>query len=127
MTQTRNDAGVLETIREVVDNAAAGTVFGTPITQDGVIVLPVARVRGGGGGGGGNNPAADGPEAAGFGGGLGLSAKPLGVFVIRDGGVTWRPAIDVNKVIIGGQIVAVVALFVARALARRRGRSHVPD
>ncbi len=126
MTQTRNDAGVLETIREVVDNAAAGTVFGTPITQDGVIVLPVARVRGGGGGGGGNNPAADGPEAAGFGGGLGLSAKPLGVFVIRDGGVTWRPAIDVNKVIIGVQIVAVVALFVARALARRR-RTEASD
>ena len=49
-----------------------------------------------------------------------MSAKPLGVFVLRDGKVGWRPAIDVNKVIIGGQVVAVTGLLVARALIKAR-------
>jgi len=56
----------------------------------------------------------------GLGGGFGLMAKPLGVFVIKDGTVRWRPAIDVNKVILGGQIVAVTALLVVRAFIKAR-------
>jgi uncharacterized spore protein YtfJ len=126
MTQaTRNGASVLETIREVIDNAAAAKVFGAPFTQNGLTVLPVATVSGGGGGGGGTGPAVDGHETGGVGGGLGVSAKPLGVFVINNGTVTWRPAIDVNKVILGGQIVAVVALLTIRALIKaRRKQKH---
>jgi uncharacterized spore protein YtfJ len=88
-------------------------------------VLPVAKISGGGGGGGGTGPAVEGQETGGSGGGFGLTAKPLGVFVIKDGTVRWRPAIDVNKVILGGQLVAVTALLVVRALVkgrRRRGR-----
>jgi uncharacterized spore protein YtfJ len=123
MTQaTHNDMNVLETIREVVENAAAGKVFGAPISQDGLTVLPVAKVSGGGGGGSGTGPAADGHETGGTGGGVGVSAKPLGVFVIRDGNVRWRPAIDINKVIVGGQIVAVIALLTVRALIKARGK-----
>jgi hypothetical protein len=41
---TEDETAVLETIREVVDNTTAGKVFGSPISQDGVTVLPVARV-----------------------------------------------------------------------------------
>ncbi|RZU48315.1 sporulation protein YtfJ [Krasilnikovia cinnamomea] len=122
MTQTMTrDAGVLATLREVVDQASAGRVFGEPITTaDGTIVLPVARVGGGGGGGGGTAPAEDGKENGGAGGGFSISAKPLGVFVIRDRGVSWRPAVDVNKIILGGQLVAVTALLVARAVVKAR-------
>ena len=121
MTQTtHNDANVMETIREVVESASADRVFGTPITQDGLTVLPVAKVGGGGGGGSGTGPATEGQENGGAGGGLGLSAKPLGVFVIKDGTVAWRPAIDVNKVILGGQIVAAIALLTIRALIKAR-------
>ncbi|GAB1640275.1 spore germination protein GerW family protein [Krasilnikovia sp. MM14-A1259] len=122
MTQTMTrDASVLETLREVVDQASAGRVFGEPITTgDGMIVLPVARVGGGGGGGGGTGPAQDGKENSGAGGGFSISAKPLGVFVIRERGVAWRPAVDVNKVILGGQMVAVTALLVARAVIKAR-------
>jgi uncharacterized spore protein YtfJ len=121
MTQaTHHDANVMETIREVIDNASAGRVFGTPISHDGLTVLPVAKVSGGGGGGSGGGPAPEGRENGGTGGGLGVSAKPLGVFVIKDGAVAWRPAIDVNKVILGGQIVAVVALLTIRALVKAR-------
>jgi len=123
MTQTRhNDANVMETIREVIDNASADRVFGTPINQDGLTVLPVAKVGGGGGGGGGTGPAPEGRENTGAGGGLGVSAKPLGVFVIKDGTVGWRPAIDVNKVILGGQIVALAALLTIRTVVRARAR-----
>jgi hypothetical protein len=51
---------------------------------------------------------------------MGVAAKPLGVFVIRDGRVGWRSAVDMNKVIIGAQIVAVVALLTVRTLIKAR-------
>ncbi len=114
---THNGTSVLESIREVVDSATAGKVFGSPISREGITVVPVAKVSGGGGGGG---SAEGGQEAGSTGGGLGVSAKPLGVFVIKDGKVGWRPAVDVNKVIIGVQIVAVVALLTIRALVKAR-------
>ena len=121
--EPRNNTAVLETVREAIEHAAAGKVFGAPVEHDGITVLPVAKVSGGGGGGGGTGPAEGGHDASGAGGGLGLSAKPLGVFVIKDGTVAWRPALDVNKVIIGGQIVAVTALLVVRAIVNARARA----
>ena len=126
MPQTlANDASPLETVREVVEKAAVGRVFGTPIAQDGLTVIPVARISGGGGGGAGNAPA-DGEEstvAGGTGGGVGVMAKPMGVFVVRDGDVRWRPAVDINKIVLGGQIVAVVALLTIRTIVK--ARSHL--
>jgi uncharacterized spore protein YtfJ len=112
---TNSNTAVLDTIRDVIDHAGAGTVFGEPISQDGLTVLPAAKISGGGGGGGGSGPSNEGKDAQGAGGGVGLSAKPLGVFVIKDGKVRWQPAVDVNKVIIGAQIVAVAAFFALRA------------
>jgi uncharacterized spore protein YtfJ len=115
------DATVLEAIRRAVEDATVGTAFGTPISQDGLIVLPVAKVSGGGGGGINRGLARRGCEdAASTGGGLGVMAKPLGVYVIRKGKVRWRPAVDVNRVILGGQLVAVTALLTIRALAKAR-------
>ena len=126
MTQTtRKDTDVLETIRDVIDGAAAGRVFGVPITQDGLTILPVAKVIGGDGGGGGTSPAEGGRDASGSGGGMGTSAKPLGVFVIKEGNVGWRPAVDVNKVIVGGQIVVVVVLLMIRSMIKAR-HGHTP-
>jgi uncharacterized spore protein YtfJ len=119
MTQiAHGDVDVMKAITEVVDTGT-GRVFGTPIIQDGVIVLPVARISSGGGGGEGNGPGAD-SDKRGTGGGLGVVAKPLGVFVIKDGRVAWRPAVDVGRVILGGQIVAITALLVVRALVKAR-------
>jgi len=124
MTESDVGTGVLGTLKDAVEHAGADRVFGTPIQQDGVIVLPVAKVGGGGGGGGGSGPAQPGQEANGSGGGFGISARPAGVYVLKDGRVSWRPAVDVNKVILGGQLVVVVALLVARSVlgpGRRRG------
>jgi len=120
----KDHAGIFNSLREIIDTAGADKVFGPPISHNGMIVLPVATVRGGGGGGGGTGPAGENQEAeaapGGAGGGFGLVARPLGVFVIKEGEVGWRPAIDVNKVIIGGQLVAVAALLVIRALIKKR-------
>ena len=54
------------------------------------------------------------------GGGFGLSAKPAGAYVIRGDKVSWEPAIDVNRAILGGQIVAIVLLLVLRSILTRR-------
>ncbi|WP_454049054.1 hypothetical protein [Cellulomonas sp. Marseille-Q8402] len=49
--------------------------------------------------------------------------KPIGVYVISDDGVRWQPALDLNRVILGGQVVgAVTASVVALAWAFRRRR-----
>jgi len=86
-------------------------VYAAPIEQDGAIFLPAAKVRGGGGGGG---------DTEGNGGlGFGLTAKPAGMYVIRNGTATWQPAIDMNRVILGGQIVGIIALLVLRSIFRR--------
>jgi len=80
-------------------------VYGDPVQSEGVTLVPAAAVRGGAGGGGDS-------EGNG-GGGFGVVARPIGAYVIRDGGVTWRPAVDLNRVL----LLAAALLFL---LARRR-------
>jgi uncharacterized spore protein YtfJ len=111
----------LEVIRTAVATTAE-KVYIEPIRQDGLTVIPAASVGGGGGGGGGSGGPADQRLGQGEGGGFGLKAKPAGAFVIKQGKVHWQPAIDVNRVILGGQIVAVTALLVARAIILGRAR-----
>lgn len=101
-----------EMITSARDAMAAKTVYGEPIERNGTIVIPAAKVRGGGGGG------AD-TEGNG-GGGFGLSAKPAGAWVIRGDEVTWQPALDMNRIILGGQIVAIFAFLALRAIFGRR-------
>jgi uncharacterized spore protein YtfJ len=101
-------------------------VFGEPFDKDGVTVIPAARVMGGGGGGDGSaGTQEEGPggAASGSGTGFGLVARPVGAFVLRDGEVTWRPAIDVNRIILGAQVVAVVAFLTIRSIARSRAKA----
>ena len=86
-------------------------VYGEPFDKDGVTVVTAATVSGGGGGGGGHE--ADGPE--GQGGGFGMTLKPSGVYVIADGDVRWRPAIDVNRL-----VAALTAVVLASLLTRIR-------
>jgi uncharacterized spore protein YtfJ len=106
-------ATVVETAMDKMrENLKPDLVYGEAIERDGALFLPAAKVRGGGGGGG---------DAEGTnGGGFGLTAKPAGMYVIRDGTASWQPAIDLNRVILGGQIVGIVALLVLRSIFRRR-------
>ena len=104
----------------IQDSLTVRRVFGEPYERDGVTVIPVAAVRGGGGGGRGEREHPGGDEEEGEGGGFGLMAKPVGVYVIRGGEVCWQPALDLNRVIVGGQLVALAALLVARRAVKRR-------
>src|SRR4051794_19345832 len=86
--------GVIDKAR---DGMGAGAGFGKPVEADGVTIIPVARISGGSGEGSGPANGADESASTGVGGGMGVSARPVGVYLIRDGNVRWRPAIDVNR------------------------------
>ena len=86
------------------DAMSVKKVFGETIEQDGLTIIPAAKVGGGGGGGGD----VDGNGGAGF----GLAAKPAGVYIVKDGEVRWKPAVNPNAIVVGWQIVAAFALFV---------------
>jgi uncharacterized spore protein YtfJ len=93
-------------------------VFGEPYEKGGVTVIPVAAVGGGGGGTGEQKG-----ESKGGGGGFGMSARPAGVYVIKGDEVRWIPAFDMNRVIMGGQIVAIIALLTLRTIVKTVART----
>lgn len=82
-----------ELVERAQETLSGRRVFGDAIQQGGVTVIPAADLAGGGGGGGGQDE--DGQESVG--GGFGLRARPAGVYVIEGGRVSWRPAVDVNR------------------------------
>src|SRR5690348_14364216 len=108
----------LSRLDAVKDVMTVQRVFGEPTQVDGVTVMPVAVVRGGGGGGGGGGSSPDENEQGeGAGIGFGVNTRPVGVFTVKDGAVTWQPAVDVTRIVLGSQLVALAALFfVGRAL-----------
>ena len=71
--------------------ARVDTIFGDPVTQDGVTVVAVARARWGMGGGSGRRKAADGEPREGAGAGGGLRVDPVGIVVIRGEDAEFRP------------------------------------
>jgi uncharacterized spore protein YtfJ len=89
-------------------------VYGDPIERDGALFIPVAKVRGMGGVGG--------DEAGNGGGGFGVTATPAGMYMIKGGDAVWRPAVDVNRMALMGQVVAIVALLVLRSIVKARSR-----
>ena len=112
---------VNELMQQTRDTLTVSRLFGEAYKRNGTVVVPVAAVRGGGGGGHGEGGGPDGSgSGSGSGGGFGLVAKPAGVYVIDGSNVSWRPAVDVNRIVLGGQIVAVVALLVLRSILRTR-------
>ena len=104
---------ILDQVKQVVDSA---TVFGEAYERDGVTIIPASKVSGGGGGG-------QGADEAG-GAGVGFDARPAGAFVIKEGSVSWIPALDVNRIVLLSQLALIVGLLtirsIARTLARRR-------
>jgi uncharacterized spore protein YtfJ len=102
------------------DTMAVQRVFGDAYQADGVTIIPVAAVRGAGGSGGGADESSQG---AGAGIGFAVNTRPVGAFVVKDGEVTWQPTVDVMRIVIGAQLVALAAVIVlGRALGRRRRR-----
>jgi uncharacterized spore protein YtfJ len=125
------EAGAMPSAEEILgrvrDTMRVEQVFGQPYERDGVTIIPVARVVGGGGAGGGaggpgaskGSGSAEGAErgpAAGSGWGFGASAAPAGVYVIRDGIVSWEPAVDRNRVIFLAGMVTLVSVWAFRSI-----------
>jgi uncharacterized spore protein YtfJ len=121
MTGPQSD--LLEHIGRAEEAFTVRRVFGEPYEKDGVTIIPAARVQGAVGGGGGEAPGGEGGTGTGF----ALSSKPFGVFLLKDGDVSWKPAVDVNRMILGAQIVAVAALLVVRSLVKARQKVVVLD
>ncbi len=145
MAEDKFDPAALTKAAE--DTFTVRRVFGEAYEREGVLVIPVARVTGmtglGSGGGEGeglpmwtgmpkghaapDEPTGEAPTGHGSGhgggGGWGLHVKPLGVYVVDGHGAHWQPAVDVNRLMLGMQLVAAWGLaigFTAWA-ARRRG------
>ena len=66
--------------------------------------------------------AASGAGDSGYGMGYGLRASPAGVYVIRDGEVEWKPAMDANRLALQRAGVVIVALLVLRSIVRTIAR-----
>jgi uncharacterized spore protein YtfJ len=110
------ETDLLEQIGKAEEAFTVRRVFGEPYEKDGVTVIPAARIQGAVGGGGGQAPGGEGGTGTGF----AMNTKPFGMFVMKDGEVTWRPAVDVNRMILGCQMVAIVALFAVRSIVKMR-------
>ena len=96
-------------IEELIDKARDSIdikqVFGEPYERNGVTIIPVARV--GGGGGSGKGPVG----AQGSGTGYGFKAEPAGVYVIKGDEVSWQPAVNVNRIVNGAFVIAVITIL----------------
>ncbi len=108
-----------EVLRDAEEAVTVRRVFGEPYEREGVIVIPAASVVGGGGGGEGEGTGPQG-GGTGFGGGFGVRARPLGAYVLKDGRVAWKPAIDLNRLF----LLVVVATFLGTRAWVRVARSR---
>ena len=110
---------VQDVIAQARDTLTVKRVFGEPYEKDGVTIIPAAKVQGGAGGGSGEDPQGQG---TGSGSGFGMTARPVGAFIIRGGELSWRPAVDVNRVVLGSQVVVIIALLTLRAIVKARAK-----
>lgn len=102
----------------VKDAITVRKVYGEPFEKDGVTVIAAAAVSGGGGGGGGQDSAGEGGE----GGGFGVRGRPVGAYVIKGQDVTWRPAVDPNRLFLGVAAMVVAYLLTRPRMAKLRAK-----
>lgn len=110
---------VAEVIGTAKDVVTVKRVYGEPYERNGVTVIPAAVVSGGAGGGTGH----DEKGGEGEGGGFGVSGRPAGAFVIKDGEVSWRPAVDPNRILKVVGVVVVAFLLMRPRMVRARTAS----
>jgi len=107
---------VVERLDAARDAVTVRRVYGDPYQVEGITIIPAASVMGGGGGG------AD--TQGNGGGGFGVRARPAGAWIIKDGDAQWRPAVDVTRIALMGQIVAIVALLTLRSIVKSIAKSR---
>jgi uncharacterized spore protein YtfJ len=123
-------------LSRILSRAGTRTVFGEPVTQGDVTVIPVAKVstRFGFGGGSGRDHATfdkPGTYGGGMGGGGDVRAKPLGYIEITATGSQFYPIEDGMEIglvamkCIGIAIVLVALRFLLRGVGRRKEQSRL--
>jgi uncharacterized spore protein YtfJ len=118
-TMSEAAAKVNSQVDEMVNRMNTSAVFGEPIQQGDMTLIPVASVTYGFGSGQGwgrgkeEDAPADAPpgEGAGVGGGGGGRARPLGFIKIDPSGATWEPTMDMTRVSVGGMLLAGWIVF----------------
>lgn len=98
-----------DVLSKTSDAITVRRVFAEPYEKAGLTVIAAAAVTGAAGGGSGTDPRGQQGEGAGF----GTHARPVGAYVIKDGQLHWRPAIDPNR------IITMTGLIVIAYLLRR--------
>jgi hypothetical protein len=94
-----------DSVADLAGRLGRDQVFGPPAQSGDTTLVPVARVRAGGGASTG----------------VGLEARPVGAFAVGpDGKVAWHPVVDVNRIVLGGQLVVGAVLLAALLLRGRR-------
>jgi hypothetical protein len=99
-TGTTRDSAIVRTL------GGETRSFSTPYEREGVTLLTATRSRTG----------RDGT----------VTTRPMGAYVVRDGDVRWRPALDATRLLTTAEVV-VGAVLVAHRLARRPStpKAHV--
>ena len=124
------ESNAIEPIEKLFEKLKVDAVFGEPIKEGDVTLIPVADVGVGFGFGTGQNRAAEqeGGEAEssrgmGGGGGGGGKASPRGYIKITPDGVTFESTMDENRVALAGIAMSAWAVFwiaaAIRAFARK--------
>ena len=129
---------VRETIKDVVTEVERHNnikaIFGEPIREKGVVIIPVGTVmsKGGGGGGGGEQEGDDNieggkrfgfPKGKGSGMGVGYArqVRPLGFIEIKDDKAVFKPIVDASKIaMVAVGAAAIGAFMVVRAMLKKR-------
>lgn len=106
---------VTEALSAARDAITVKRVFAELYEKDGITVIAAAAVAGGAGGGRGTDPTGQ----EGEGGGFAAHARPAGAYIIQNGRVTWRPALDLNRLLTLAGMMVIAYLL-------RRPRSPKP-
>ena len=107
---------VHEVVSQARDAITVKRVYGDPYEKNGITVIPAAKVGGGGGGGGGEGPEG---EGKGSGSGFGVTARPVGAYVIEGSEVHWKPAFDVARLMLFGLLALWGIRSIVKILAER--------
>ncbi|MGV0746308.1 hypothetical protein [Mycolicibacterium sp. XJ870] len=91
-----------EALERLPSDADPSRVFGEPyVTPDGTTVIPVSKIR-------------HRPDSGRF------VARPLGVFVVKDGKPTWVAAVDSTRIALLGELIGLAAATLATLAMVRR-------
>ncbi len=103
-----------EIITTAKDAITVKRIFGEPYHSNGLTLIPAAAITGGFGGGAGTDEKGQDGE----GGGFGMSGRPVGAYVIKDGDVVWKPVMDTARILTVTAAVVVAYLFTRRPRCR---------